>query len=301
MNKVPVLATVSRTYGFLLGEFGTIFRLAWAPLLLGAGLSFTFGAQAMDALIASKGDPNVQMQFAPMQFLIGLAAFVGGVMATVALLRVVIFGDRKPGLFVYLWLGGAEFRLIAVTILLVVAAIAGMIGVGLVIALLAAMAAAVPALGIVLGIGVVLLLPMLFWVIVRLSLIAPVVVAENSLGVERAWALTKGNALRLFLAYFLALLPFALISVFALLVALGADFPALPPFPSNAGDTEATRAAMAAFEKAMEAWQLDFAKAVRAHWVEVGILGFIGNLIQTALLAGVQGNAYTTLAGEPRT
>ena len=87
MNKVPVLATVSRAYGFLLGDFGTIFRLAWAPLLIGAGLSFAFGAQAIDAAIQSKGDPTVQMQYAPMQFLIGVAAFVGAVMATVALLR----------------------------------------------------------------------------------------------------------------------------------------------------------------------------------------------------------------------
>ena len=302
MNKVPVMATVSRAYGFLLGDFGTIFRLAWAPLMLGAGLSFVFAPQAIDAMIQHNGDPTVQMQYAPMQFLIGVAAFVGAVMATIALLRIVIYGDRKPGLFAYLWLGGAEFRLIAVTILLIVAAIAGMIGTVLVFALLGALAAAIPALGIVVGLGAVLILPVLLWVIVRLSLVAPVVVAENSLGVERSWALTKGNGLRLFLAYVLTLVPLGIVSLLVMLALLGSDFPALPSFPvlSGSKDAESTRTAMEAFGKAMEVWQLALTKAIRLHWVEFSVLGFVGNLIQTALMAGVQGNAYTALAGEPR-
>lgn len=302
MNKVPVLATVSRAYGFLLGDFGTIFRLAWAPLLIGAGLSFAFGAQAIDAAIQSKGDPTVQMQYAPMQFLIGVAAFVGSIIATVALLRVVIFGDRKPGLFVYLWLGGAEFRLIAVTILLIVAAIAGMIATVLVFALLGALAAAVPALSIVVGLGAALAVPVLLWVIVRLSLIGPVVVAEKSLGVERSWALTKGNALRLIFTYFLTLVPLGVVSLLIALAVFGSDFPALPAFPVSGGanETEAARAAMEAFTKSMETWQLDLSKAIRANWLAFSVLGFFSNLIQIALLTGVQGSAYTALAGEPR-
>ena len=302
MNKVPVMATVSRAYGFLLGDFGTILRLAWAPLLLGAGLSFAFGSQALDAAIQSKGDPAIQMQYAPMQFLIGIAAFVGGVIATVALLRVVIYGDRKPGLFVYLWFGGAEFRLVMVTVLLIVASFAGIIGAALVFALLGALAAAVPALGVVVGFGVALMGPVFVWILIRLSLIAPVVVAEKSLGVERSWALTKGNGFRLFLVYLLTLVPLVVVSVLVALAVFGSDFPPLPSFPAPGGanDAEATRAAMEAFGKAMEKWQLGFSKALRLHWVEFSVLGFAGNLIQTALLTGVQGTAYTALAGEPR-
>ncbi len=300
MNKIPVMGTVSRAYGFVLGEFGTIVRLTWAPLLLAAGLSLMYGGQAIDAMIASKGDPNIQMQYAPMQFLLGLAGFVAGIMATVALLRVVIFGDRKTGLFVYLWLGGAEFRLIIVTVLLVVAIMAAAIAAGLVFALLGALAAAMPALGVVVGIGGVLLVPLLIWAALRLSLIGPVVVAEKSLGVERSWALMKGNALRMFLVLLLTLLPFAVVTALIAFAILGADFPAFPKFPAATGqDAEATRVAAEAFGKAMEDWQLKFTGAIRLHWVQFGIFGFITNMIQIALLAGVQGSAYTALAGEP--
>jgi hypothetical protein len=50
----------------------------------------------------------------------------------------------------------------------------------------------------------------------------------------------------------------------------------------------------------MEQWQIDVAKAMRAHWPEVSVLTFVGNLVSTALWAGVTGSAYTAVAGERR-
>lgn len=305
MGKIPVLGTVSRAYGFLLGEVGTIVRLAWAPLLVGATLSYLYGGEILDATVAAGNDPARALARAPAQFLVGIVAFVTGVIATVALLRVMVFGDRKPGLFVYFWLGASEFRLILVTLLLVVAFIAAMIGVGLVFAVLGALAAAMPVLSVLLLLATGALIFAAVWVPLRLSLVPPVVVAENSLGVERSWELTKGNALRLLLVFVLAFVPYTIVSWFAFSAILGADFPAFPPLPGFA-DPEmaksetAMKAAAEAFQKAMEAWQLDFAKAMRAHWVAVCALGFIGNLVTTALWAGVTGGAYTALVGERR-
>ncbi|NOT38984.1 MAG: hypothetical protein HOP13_00670 [Alphaproteobacteria bacterium] len=296
MRKIPVMDTVSRTYGFLLGDIGTIVRLAWAPLLIGAALSFVYGPQIMDAAIKAPNDPSVAMAQAPLQFLLSLVTFVTGIMATVALLRVVILGDRKPGLFVYLWFGGAEMRLIAVSILLLVAIIAGGIALALVLALLGGVAAAVPAASGVVVLAGLLLVPVLIWAALRLSLISPVVVAENNLGVERSWQLMSGNVLRMFLVLLLTFVPYIIVVATATFAILGADLPAFPAFPAMGGaDANATTEGTEAFRKAMEAWQLGLTKATRAHIMELTVLGFIGNLFQTALAAGAFGNAYNAV------
>ncbi len=297
MSKIPVLATVSRAYGFLLGDAATIVRLAWAPLLIGAGLSYVYGPQIMDATLAAKDNPDALVALMPMQFLIGLVTFVTGIMATVVLLRVVIFGDRKPGLLVYLWLGGAELRIIVVTILLVIALIAATIASALVLGLLGAVASAVPGMGALVGLAVVALVFVFIWAALRLTLISPVVVAENNLGVERSWQLMSGNVLRMLLVLILTFLPYTIVAALIGLAVLGADVPAFPKLPAMGGaDAAATQAAGETFRKAIEAWQLDLTKAMRAHYMELSVLGFVGNLISTALAAGVFGNAYNAVA-----
>jgi hypothetical protein len=153
MHKIPVFATVSRAYGFLLGEIGTILRLVWAPLLGAAAVSYVYGPQVMDAAVRAQSNPSAAVEALPMQLLLGAVSFVAVIMATVALLRVVIFGDRKPGLFVYLWFGAAEFRLIVAYLLLVIAIIAGAIAVGLVFGLLAVLASAMPGGGAIIGVA----------------------------------------------------------------------------------------------------------------------------------------------------
>lgn len=296
MAKIPVLTTVSRAYGFLLGEFGTILRLAWAPLAVGAAASYFYGGMVVDAAIESTKDPSRAMQYMGVNFLLTVVSFVAVVMAIVALLRVVILGDRKPGLFVYLWLGGAEVRLIIVYALLLVAAIAAFVATGLVFALLAALSAAIPALSVLLVVGLFALMFAVIWAALRLSLVPPVVVAENSLGVERSWELSRGNALRLLGVMVLTFLPYAIVATLVALALLGNDLPALPAFPSVEGTN--TTAASEAYAKAMEEWQMGLLKAMRGRWLEFSVLGFVGNLISTALWAGALGSAYVAVAGE---
>lgn len=297
MNTVPVNATISRAYGFLLGEFVTIGRLTWAPLLLGAGLSYFYGAPAIDGAGGIEANPAA--------LLISIVVFVTGIMAMTALLRVVVFGDRMPGLYVYLQLGGAELRLILVSVLLLIAFIAATLGATLVLAVVGAMAAAIPVVGLVLFLAALVgLVGGLIWVLVRLSLTWPAIVAENTLGVERSWALTKGNAVAMLLVL-LATYGVCLVAtwlVFATI--LGTDYPPLPPFPT-VSDTEAAKSpeaikAMAdIFQRALEKWQIDLAKALSAHWFAVSVLTLISNFVSTVLWAGATGTAYHALAGEP--
>ena len=303
MGKISVLGTASRAYGFLLGEFGTIFRLAWAPLLIGVALSFFYGAQAIDATIAAGPNPDQAraMANAPVQFLIGCVSFATSVMVSVALLRVVIFGDRKPGLFVYLWLGGAELRLIAVTLLLFIAAIAGGIAAALVFGALVAASAVIPLMGVVTVIALFAFLLVLIWGALRLSLIWPVVVAENNLGVERSWAITRGHVLALLGVLIVVFIPYLVVSLTIYFVVMGGDMPGFPAFPDwTLKDAAAAKTAAETFEQGMEHWNIDLLKATRKHWAELHVLEFIGGLISAALSAGALGSAYTAIVGERR-
>ena len=304
MNKIPVFGTVSHAYGFLIGDFVTILRLVWAPLLGAAALQYYYGGQILDAAVRTmqSDDPTRMMEFMPQQFLMGLATFVAGIIALVALQRVVIFGDRKPGLFVYLWFGSAEIRLIVVTILLLVALIAACIGFVIVFALLAALAAALPVLFIGLFFAVVALMFASVWVSLRLALISPVIVAESGLGVERSWQLMRGNALRMFAILLLTFIPLAIVSGIIFFAVFGGD---LPPFPDFAAllkpagtDAQSSAAAQQAMREAMMHWQAGLMEAYRKHWFETNAFAFIYSIVSTALAAGVTGSAYVSATGK---
>jgi len=297
MNTVPVNATISRAYGFLLGEIGTIVRLTWAPLLLGAGLSYLYGAPAIDG--AGKIEAN------PALFLISLVMFVTGTMAMVALLRVVVFGDRMPGLYVYLRIGAPEARLMLVSVLLTIGFIAAMLGATLVLALVGAMAAAVPVVGpLLLLAAIVAVAAALVWVLVRLSLTWPAIVAENNLGVERSWALTQGNAVSMFLVLLATYGVCTFVTWFVFAAILGSDYPAWPAFPSmseaDAKSPEAIKVIAESFQKALEKWQVDLTRAISQNWLAISVLTLISNFVSTVLWAGATGVAYVGLTEERR-
>lgn len=298
MNKIPVFGTVSRAYGFLIGDFGTILRLTWAPLLGSAIVQYYVGAEVIDAAMRTMqtSDPTQMMEYVPQNFLLGCVQFLAGIIATVALLRVVISGDRKPGLFVYFWFGSAEIRLVAVYLLLFVAAIAAFIGVTIVLAILAALATQFPPLGVVLGIGGLVLLVVVVWIMLRLMLIAPVIVSEPGLGVERSWALMHGNALRMFFILLLTFIPLVIVLAFTTYTLLGSD---LPPFPDIFGlAKQGGTAGNDAVQEAMKHWQTALMTAYRKHWPEVNIAGFVLNIVSTALFAGMAGSAYVAASGK---
>ncbi len=293
MSKLPIMATVSRAYGFLLGEFGTIIRLVWAPLLIGVVLSFNFSGAALDAAI--KGDEAALAGQTPGQVLISIVAGLGSVMALVALLRVVIFGDRAPGLWVYLWLGQAELRLVVVALLLFVAAIAAGLAAAIVLSFLAVLANAVPGMGLLLTAIVLVGIPaLLIWAAARLSLVPSVVVAENNLGVERSWQLMGGNALAMIAVALLTFGPFTIVSGLVYGAIMGADTSALPSFESLA------KMSAEELRQVLREYMVVQYRAMRAHWVELHVLNFVSGVITTALSAGAFGSAYNTIVADPQ-
>jgi hypothetical protein len=127
----------------------------------------------------------------------------------------------------------------------------------------------------------------------RLMLISPVVVAESGLGVERSWALMKGNALRLFLILLLTFVPLAIVAGLVFVAALGSDFPSFPDIVSMAKP-----GAQAEIQVAINQWQAQLMQAYSKHWFELNVFGFIYNVVSTALLAGVTGTAYVAASGK---
>jgi hypothetical protein len=264
VNRIPVFQTVSRTYGFLLGDIATILQVTWLPMLVVAVLNFYVGGASMDEAIAAKGEPGAS-QMAGASYLVGFLALLANVMVLVALLRVVMFGQRPGNAPFYLWFGMTEARLVLTYILLTIAAIAGVIGGGILLGLLGAVSAGAGAAGSVVGLLSSVLIVVIVWVFLKLVIVPAVVVAENNLGVERAWELMKGNALRMFGVLVLVYIPLGAVALLA---------------------------------KAVQGWQLELLKAIRLNWLEVSILNFVSSIFSAALLAGVAGNAWLTLSGE---
>lgn len=295
MKKLPVLTILSRTFGFLLGDLPTIIRLSWLPLAIAAGVSFYLGGQAIDAMVAAKGDPSAGASAPQADLLAGTTSFVTNAIVVVALLRVVLYGDRKPGWPAWISFGVTEGRFMLVYILLVIAAFAGVVGTALIFSLFAAIAAQVPGMVLIIDMVAFGLLLGAVWVMVKLYLVPAVVVAENTLGVERAWALMRGNAFRMFVILLVAYVPLAIIGVMLSLAILGNDMPPAPDFSLLASG----KLKPEDVEKMMMAWQTGLLAAARLHWTEFAILNYIGAIIGAALVAGITGNAYLELAGEP--
>jgi len=293
VNRIPVFQTVSRTYGFLLGDIATILQVTWLPMLVVAVLNFYVGGASMDEAIAAKGEPGMS-QTAGASYLVGFLALLANVMVLVALLRVVMFGHRPGNAPFYLWFGMTEARLVLTYILLTIAAIAGVVGGGILLGLLGAASSGAGAASPVVGVLSMALIGAILWVFLKLVIVPAVVVAENNLGVERAWELMRGNALRMFAILVMVYIPFGAVALLGMSIILGADFPVMPDFQAlgATGNSEA-------LAKAVQGWQLQLLKAIRLHWLEFSALNFISSIISAAMLAGVAGNAWLTLAGEP--
>lgn len=277
----------------MIGDIATILQVAWLPMLAVAALNFYVGGASMDEAIAAKGEPGMS-QMAGISYLVGFLGLLANVLILVALLRVVMYGQRPGGAPFYFWFGATEARLVLTYILLTIAAIAAVVGAGILFGLIAAASAGAGAAGSVVGLLTLVFVFVLFWVFLKLMIIPAVVVAEHNLGVERAWELMRGNALRMFAVLLMVYLPIGAAALAIVSVILGADFPPLPDFQSlgASGNSEAVAGAM-------KTWQLEFLKAIRLNWVEFSVLNYISSIVSAALLAGIAGNSYMALAGDP--
>jgi hypothetical protein len=213
MHRIPVFATIANAYRFVVRDFGTIVRLSWFLLLIAILLQY-FATRALYQHVIDAVSEQRVLELLAFSVLQYGALFVQGMVASivaVALHRVILFGDRKPGRMIYLAFGKIEgiFLLLPFLIVISLFLLAGSLGI-LLAAFLAFGGAVLfgspqnsiaPMVGPLLGAGLGL------FVGTRLTLLFPLAVAERRIVLREGWRLGRGNFWRLLGVFVLGVLP----------------------------------------------------------------------------------------------
>lgn len=223
MTKIPVQQTIAEAYRFTFAGLGNVIGLIWLPIvLLTVGRYFV----AADAAISDPENVNLQGPVIVRGLAFDLIAVLLFAVMAVAIARDILKPRQRPALLRFS-LGLEEFRVaggyvglfflmvvfvIGLFLAAMVAAAAGKIAGGSVIA--GALAGAV----VLAGLGA------LVFVLVRLSfLLVPGAALEGGFGLETSWKLTRGNFWRIVVIDVATLLPVTVVALIAALVVLGPD------------------------------------------------------------------------------
>ena len=220
--KLQITAIFDGAYKFLFANVFAIIGIMWLPYTV-AILITAFAAMGAVPLQWWHGDFSAMTQDAVLLMIpkfIGLGVIVFGTwivassMVTVGVQRRALGLSQGP-VFAYFSLSGPVWRLIGASFLFSLAAIAICIGLILACTLIIVGAKAVLSEGLTVLIGI--LAGVAAWcgflyVIVRWSFfIAPVVVAENRIGLGHAWHLGRGNFWRIFAIVIVVYLPISVV------------------------------------------------------------------------------------------
>jgi hypothetical protein len=268
MRQLPVLETYRHAVWFAFSNFFTVLRLSWLPFLAlavaFAGLAFAVGMQ-LPQMLPGLGTTPVRPTFVfdnidfflALQIVSGLVQAIVIAAVAVSIHRVILFGDRKPGVFFNFPFGAGELRYVLMGLLMIgiIVAVMGVI-LGPVALLVTGgdfvgffeklasgnvrdVAWSVPPL--VLGYLVGWLI--LIYVFVRLMIWPAAVVATGRLSPTQPWALTRGNVLNLIvLVILIAITCWAILMPFALAWGIVFATVIVPSLPSgDAPNMEAFR------------------------------------------------------------
>lgn len=211
--------------------WGVTYFVALALILAAAGAAVVSMIQGFEGAHNDPAATMAVMGSVLTIYLIAIPLFLIVASIIVAATCRAVLAPNKPGFF-YMRLGGAEFRLMGAYLVVAIAAIVGLMLVGMLFALVAggaflASGGAQP--GAAPSPAIALFYPLYFgavityvWVSVRLSLLGPITVAEGRFALGRAWAATKGRfwtlldlgaatVTRWFLIYFAAICLFSML------------------------------------------------------------------------------------------
>lgn len=292
MLTIPILRLVGAAYGFAFGHWFTILRLSWFWLLLPIVVWLVLGRGVAVAIRSynTTGNPDELSVAVPSMLLIYGLQFAAMPAILVALTRVVVTGDRRPGVPVHLWTGRAELRVLAAllltgALLFVVSSIGN-----------AAMAAlggpgATEAVGgVLLPVIAVVTTLAVMWLATRLSLAPAIAAIEPTTGLERSWRMTQGQSARLFLAAVLTFLPLLFVASMIMGLFVLPIVGPMPVFDPN----DAAASALAQRE-----WMVRVLNVQFANPLTTGLGQGLFGLLLYGLYAGLLGAVYRLLAGEP--
>jgi hypothetical protein len=281
VHKLPVFATAGLVYRFLFGELGTIARLSWFPLLLVflvqyAVAYFAFGAMRAALPSVLSGDPATTFKSNLVWQAAGLIALLAGTsVVAVALHRVILFGDRKPGRLCYFAFGKIELLFL----LLPLVAYATLFSINLLV-VLNFRSLPTPGFFVLLSVSAGFAL---LWLALRLLLIFPVLVVEGHYDFSEAWTLTRRNFWRMVGTLIVTGVPLILVMLaiqLLLMSAMGFD---LLPRP-GAGGTDPMRAMLE------QQFRLTFS-------IPMMVFSYLAMIAYGAIGVGLLSYSYKALSG----
>jgi len=291
MNKIPVGATIAHAYRFAFGKFPALLGIAWLPfaILIAGSLLVARQSILLSAAMAGRNFSGmgstllILLPFYIVTLVLTLMQFAG--MTEEAL------GTRKGSRFFYFNLGRPLWRLAGTFVLFLLVAIGMIIGavVGVAaISFLGGLAGTVGR-GIAVAVGTIAIYLGLIYAWVRASfLLSPVAIAEDRIGLGRAWSLGKGNFWRVFLILLAILVP---VTVIDILFMFGFVWDGMPP----AAPAGATPAQLQAAQAAAQAWNAAMTARMTHYWFITYPFFLIFTLLFFGLIVGAQAFAYRAL------
>ena len=242
MDNIPVGETIRRGYGFAVGNFAMLLGIVWLPLVLVVATGAIFGLLSPAFAPALIGNNGAALKHAwPLMVVFYLFAFLFFSVAIVGLTECAL-AEVPVRRFFYFSLDGRVWRLfkayllsILIVLAVVVVVLVGLVLFGVILAKVSGVSPDQmknsPMVGLMAGLVPLLLTLWLFYFIVRqMTLLAPVVVAEETGGMRKAWTLSRGQFWRLLAIMLATGLPAVLVW---LLVQYRFIFDGLPPSAAN--------------------------------------------------------------------
>jgi hypothetical protein len=223
MKKIPILDTVRYAYSFTFGHLGTIIGLIWLPMVItvvaGYFVMSHYYASVPDAV--SAGNATAAGQAGLLLLGWSLVSLLLSSIMYVAVTRQAL-GLRHGPAVVYFALGPAEFRVFGAVLGFFAIAIFFLMVDLLLINAARTLAAKIPMAGAAVALFAVVLLCGVAYALVRLSfLLIPATVAEQHVGLGRAWELSGRNFWRITAVGIAVLGPITLVAVTAQVAIMG--------------------------------------------------------------------------------
>ena len=266
MQTFPVFATIVAAYRFLVRELPTIVRLTWAPLAIVAIIQYLSAHHVLGdmATILASGDATAgaaQGRYTGWVVFTAVLEILGTAVVAVALHELILFGERKPGTYLYVSFGARELRFVLLALAF---------GVGTVALVLLPLFTAGTALKGYLSLVTIVTIIVAIYLSIRLWPIFPIIVVTNEVKIADAWALTRGR--------FWSLAALGLVGMLPTVVAVGVINTVLPDFDAVASAT-ASLAEKRRMVETAQTWLplraiLDFALSIFNAAIGVALISY---------------------------
>lgn len=274
MNKIPVRQTIARGYSFAIKDFPRILGVIWFPFAITILGSLALAGQTNAITTAFATRNFAAIAHMAWIFLPVYAVAIVLLAMQIAGITELALGKRTGSPFFYFTLGRPVWRLIGsyllVFLLLIAAIVVVIASFGLFAAILAGVtgvakgskpsgaAAAVLGLSAILAV-IVCYCAFIYGLVRQTFLLTPVVIAEEKIGLRRAWGLGRGNFWRMFVIVLAMLIPLFIVEGIFLFGFVWHGFPPVPQPGATPEQIEALNAQNAAnIIRLMKYWYVTY-------------------------------------------